>query len=101
MSEDKKFHAFLAGHFYLQELDTDKSAEGDYSDDEVQQAWEVWQGAREELATVTADRDVKAANLQLLVEKVLEIDTTEVAGDTEGYENAIYDAIQLARSLKQ
>ena len=47
------------------------------------------------------ERDVKAANLQLLVEKVLEIDTTEVAGDTEGYENAIYDAIQLARSLKQ
>ena len=55
----------------------------------------------EDLDLVTTDRDIKAANLQLLVEKVLAYDalgdTASVGDLATGYE----DIVELARSLKQ
>lgn len=50
------------------------------------------------LALVTTDRDIKAANLQLLVEKVLAIDVNR-QDNFDPY--TVRDAMDLARSLKQ
>lgn len=63
----------------------------------------------DQLDTVTADRDIKAANLQLLVEKVLEYGAfASQFEDGPPYDNAGKDAdsmwdtlTDLARSLKQ
>lgn len=51
----------------------------------------------EEARLIEVDRDIKAANLQLLVEKVLAIDVDSDKGTWD----AIEAALDLARSLKQ
>ena len=54
----------------------------------------------EDVEPIVADRDIKAANLQLLVEKVLTIDEAVEVGDhTVG--SCLREAVNLARSLKQ
>ena len=63
----------------------------------------------DQLEIVTSDRDIKAANLQLLVEKVLEFGSFAAQfADGPPYDNAGKDAdsmwdtlTDLARSLKQ
>lgn len=61
------------------------------------------------LALVTTDRDIKAANLQLLVEKVLAYEESCTRCEDQGNDGAdVYEAgllwsdlLNLARSLKQ
>lgn len=52
---------------------------------------------------VTADRDIKAANLQLLVQAVLDYDELDVHGDTPAEEFILRYSklVDLARGLKQ
>lgn len=64
--------------------------------------------APEVLALVQVDRDIKAANLQLLVDKVLDYkEAVESAAggpdhiDTYEAERLLDDTVALARSLKQ
>ena len=76
---------------------------------------ESWAGVYvtyEEARLIEVDRDIKAANLQLLVEKVLTLETALDAADQNAnaaLEDTLNDAVQaagitlvdLARSLKQ
>lgn len=59
----------------------------------------------EEARQIEVDRDIKAANLQLLVEKVLAYDVTGDGDHINTNINTIADAydamVDLARSLKQ
>lgn len=62
----------------------------------------------DELDLITTDRDIKAANLQLLVDKVLdykELVDSAVGGpghiDAYETERLLDDTVALARSLKQ
>jgi hypothetical protein len=52
-----------------------------------------------EARQIETDRDIKAANLQLLVEKVLGVEA--IVGDGDEYQCAISAAIDFARGLKQ
>lgn len=55
----------------------------------------------EQLSVVTTDRDIKAANLQLLVDKVLAYDGLDDHASVEDAVLAYAGMIELARSLKQ
>lgn len=60
------------------------------------------QQIQEHLAAVTTDRDIKAANLQLLVDKVLAFDAVlEQSTDAIDILQRWQDVEELARSLKQ
>jgi|SRR5690606_2091057 len=50
MSEQlrKEFEAWARNHYYLQELSFEREAGGDYSEPEMEAAWEVWQAAKTE-----------------------------------------------------
>ena len=52
----------------------------------------------EDVEPIISDRDIKAANLKLLVEKVLAI---EVNGSDNFDPYTVMDAMKLARGLKQ
>ena len=54
----------------------------------------------EEARLIEVDRDIKAANLQLLVEKVLAYDALD-RGTVDEIDAACKDMVDLARSLKQ
>ena len=60
---------------------------------------DVLLAADEEARQIEIDRDTKAANLQLLVEKVLGVEA--IVGDGDEYQCAISAAIDFARGLKQ
>lgn len=55
----------------------------------------------EEARQIEVDRDIKAANLQLLVEKVLAYDGLDDHASVEDAVLAYAGMIELARSLKQ
>lgn len=85
--------------FNMEPLDTDESPDGSFV-------------LYEEARVIEVDRDIKAANLQLLVEKVLALETALEASDQSAnaaLEDTLQDAVQaagiemvdLARSLKQ
>lgn len=82
--------------FNLEPLDTDESPDGSFV-------------LYEEAHAVEVDRDIKAANLQLLVEKVLEVyDLSSVAvfkiddlAATAAASAASTQLLDIARSLKQ
>ena len=76
---------------------------GDYALRNGAPAMDVQDVLDEELATVTADRDIKAANLQLLVDKVLaDPDCLWAEHEMAAEANAMWDEIvELARGLKQ
>ena len=74
---------------------------GDYALRNGAPAMDVQDVLDEELAAVTADRDIKAANLQLLVDKMLAFGDLPVDARESEFLDLCDEAVELARGLKQ
>lgn len=57
----KEFEAWARNHYYLQELSFERGAGGDYSEPEMEAAWEVWQAAQTGEEWVVGNNDYHPA----------------------------------------